>query len=166
MCIRLRIASAEDSDNVTRLLRASYPVLMRDAYEDSILAAALPAMTIAQPALLQSGTYYVAEAAEGTLVGCGGWSKERPGNGEISAGLAHIRHFCVHPDWTGEGIGRALYARCRDDARAAGVTAFECYSTINGEPFYAALGFKRDRIIEVEMPGGIAFPSVRMIMNI
>lgn len=131
-----------------------------------MLAAALPAMTVAQPALLQSGTYYVAESAEGTLVGCGGWTKERPGCREVSAGLAHIRHFCVHPKWTRHGIGRALYTRCRDDARAVGVSTFECYSTINGEAFYAALGFERDGIIKVDMPGGIAFPAVRMIAAI
>jgi len=144
----------------------SYPALMSGAYADSILAAALPAMTVAQPALLLSGTYYVAETAEGKIIGCGGWSKERPGDGAILAGLAHIRHFGVLPEWTRQGVGRTLYMRCRDDAKVAGVTAFECYSSINGESFYAALGFKPDRIINVEMPGGITLPSVRMTATI
>ena len=139
---------------------------MRGAYEDSVLDAVLPVMTVAQPALLQSGTYYVAEAAEGTVVGCGGWTKERPGSGEVSPRLAHIRHFGVHPEWTRQGVGRALYARCRDDAKNAGVNKFECYSSLNGESFYAALGFERDRIIDIEMRGGNTFPSVRMFAGI
>jgi GNAT superfamily N-acetyltransferase len=123
-------------------------------------------MTIAQPTLLRSGTYYLAETSGGILVGCGGWSIERPGSGEVLAGVAHIRHFCVHPEWTRQGVGRALYTRCRDDARDFGVTVLECYSTLNGEPFYAALGFERDRIFAVELPGGIALASVRMIAAI
>ena len=139
---------------------------MRGAYRDSVLTAALPAMTIAQPSLLQSGTYYLAETIGGILVGCGGWSMERPGSGEVLAGLAHIRHFCVHPEWTRQGVGRALYTRCRDDAKNFGVTVFECCSSINGESFYAALGFERDRIVAGELPGGMALPSVRMIAAI
>ena len=46
MSIQVRTASTDDYDGVTRLLRASYPILMHGAYEDSILAAALPAMTV------------------------------------------------------------------------------------------------------------------------
>ena len=166
MCIQLRIASTADSDGVTSLLRLSYPTLMKGAYGDSILAAVLPAMTVAQPALLGSGRYYVAETVERFLIGCGGWSKERPGGGEVSDSRAHIRHFCVHPEWIRKGVGRALYDRCREDAKASGVNAFECYSSINGEAFYSALGFKRDSIIHVEMPGGINVPSVRMIATL
>jgi len=166
LSIELRIASTEDSESVTSLLRVSYPALMGGAYPDSVLAAALPAMTVANTELLVSGTYYLAETVDGTLVGCGGWSRERPGSGEVLAGLAHIRHFGVHPGWTRQGVGRALYGRCRVDAKKAGITAFECYSSINGESFYAALGFKRDRIINVEMPGGITLPGVRMVATI
>jgi len=164
--VLIRIASLRDSDSVTALLRVSYPALMRDAYEDLILNAALPAMTVAQPALLRSGSYYVAETAKGTLVGCGGWTKERPGNGEILAGVGHIRHFGVHPEWTRCGVGQAIYARCREDAKAAGLTNFECYSSLNGEAFYAALGFEHLRKMDLEMLNGIAFPCVHMVTTI
>ncbi len=164
--VLVRNASLEDSDSVTSLLRASYPTLMRGAYEDSLLNAVLPVMTVAQPVLLRSGTYYVAETVEGSLIGCGGWTKERPGSGEVVSGVAHIRHFGVHHERTRQGVGRSLYVRCRDDARRAGVTQFECYSSLNGESFYAALGFERDRIIDVEIADGIAFPSVRMLATI
>ena len=166
MHLRIRTASIEDSDSVTALLRASYPVLMRGAYEDSLLDAVLPAMTVAQPGLLRSGTYYVAEAADGPIVGCGGWTRERPGGNETEPGLAHIRHFGVHLDWTRQGVGRELYTRCQKDARNAGVSKFECYASLNGESFYAALGFKRDRVIDVEMRDGILFPSVRMFVEL
>ena len=136
---------------------------MRGSYEESILNTALPVMTVAHPVLLRSGSYYVAETATGTFVGCGGWTKERPGDREILAGVAHIRHFGVHPEWARRGVGRAIYARCCEDATVAGVEKFECYSSINGEVFYAALGFKRLEEIVVEMPDCGSFPSVHMV---
>jgi GNAT superfamily N-acetyltransferase len=66
-------------------------------------------MTIAQSDLLASGSYYVAEAPDGKIIGCGGWSKERPGTNEIIAKVGHIRHFGVHPRWTRRGVGKALF---------------------------------------------------------
>ena len=123
-------------------------------------------MIAAQPGLLQSGSYYVAEASDGAIVGCGGWTKERPGSREIIAKVGHIRPFGVHPDWIRCGVGTALYARCELDARAAGLSQFECYSSLNGEAFYSALGFRRLAEIEVDMFDGLRFPSVHMVADI
>jgi hypothetical protein len=46
------------------------------------------------------------------------------------------------------------------------VTRLECYSTINGESFYASLGFERVEEILVEMPNGVEFPGVHMVATI
>lgn len=143
------------------MLAASYPALMRDAYPPDLLTACLPLMIRPQPALLASGRFYLA-MIDGAAAGCGGWSLERPGAGETAPGLAHIRHFAVRPDRLRRGVGRALYARCARDAAAAGVDRFECWSSLNGEAFYAALGFETREAVEIPMgPGGL-FPSIRM----
>jgi GNAT superfamily N-acetyltransferase len=81
---------------------------MKAGYDAFFLSAALPLMTRANPTLLQSGTYYLSETQDGTIIGCGGWTFERPGGGEVVPGLVHIRHFATHPDWIGRGIGTAL----------------------------------------------------------
>ncbi len=164
--ISIRPATLADSDAVSALLRDSYPTLMRRAYDRSVLAKTLPFMTVAQPKLLESGSYYVAESSTGAIIGCGGWTRERPDTGEVMAGLGHIRHFGVHTDWTRRGAGRAIYTRCLNDARNAGIQRFECYSSLNGEAFYSALGFVRLGLIEVEMPGGGHLPSVHMAAKI
>ena len=158
----IRVADPTDLDAVTELLEASYPLLLASAYDASLLDAALPAMTRAQPALLASGTYYVAVSPGGRIVGCGGWSRERPGSGETVAKLGHVRHFGTHPDWIRRGVGRALYERCAHDARRAGLARLECYSTLSAEPFYAALGFERVRHIEVAFPSNVEFPGTLM----
>lgn len=160
--VSIRTASLNDRHDVTSLLKESYPALMRHAYDDPVLKAALPLITVAQPALLQSGSFYVAETTDGLIVGCGGWTKERPGTSETRPGLGHVRHFGVHPDWTRRGIGQRLYARCALDAKSEGVQRLECYSSLNGEAFYSALGFENSGRIDVEMAEGIKFPGVLM----
>ena len=119
-------------------------------------------MTKANPKLLESGTYYVAESKDGDIVGCGGWTIERPGDEVIEPGVGHIRHFGTHPSWTMYGIGKGIYAACEAKARSAGITSFECFSSLNAEKFYSALGFKSVRRIDVELRDGVYFPGVLM----
>jgi len=197
--MQVRPATPADATTVTGILAASYPALMRGAYPDSLLERALPLITRANPALLESGTYHLALAEDGEAVACGGWSHRPPERDSREAGeyaarflnraacsksllphrlsgkpvptfphdaLAHIRHFATHPDWTGRGAGRAIFERCEAEARAAGFTRFTCYSSRNGEPFYAALGFRRVREIEVPMGPELRFPSVLMVREI
>jgi N-acetylglutamate synthase-like GNAT family acetyltransferase len=157
-----RIATPDDAVAVQALLQASYPVLMASAYDKAILDPALELMTKANRSLLASGTYYVAEARGGLVVGCGGWTRERPGSGELEAKLGHIRHFATHPAWTNRGIGRAIYQLCEAGARSAGVATFECHASLNGEGFYAALGFESVRRIDIEFAPHVALPCVLM----
>ena len=162
----LRLATPRDADAVSELLRASYPRLMRSAYDEEALAPALELMTKANPSLLNSGTYYLAELATGFLVGCGGWSPEQPGTKRVEPGLGHVRHFAVHPDWTRRGIGRALLESCEGTARAAGVRTFECYSSLNAEEFYRALGFVRIREMDMELKPPVVLRGVLMRRNL
>ncbi len=163
---RIRVSTPADEARVTDLLKASYPALMAPSYHKAVLASAIPLMTRANPKLLSSGSYYVAVGDEGRFVGGGGWTMERPGTGEIAGDLAHIRHFAVRADCTGLGVARAIYTRCETEARTAGVGRFECYSSLNAEGFYGALGFKRIRPISVPMGRDIALPSILMERSI
>ena len=166
--VTIRVATPGDEAAVSAMLGASYGTLMQRHYDKAALAAALPAITKASPTLLASGTYFVAEAGTESklLVGCGGWTHERPGTGELVEGLGHIRHFGVHPNWIGRALGRSIYAACERQARAAGVTRFECYSSLNAEGFYAALGFVVSGRMEIELGPGLTLPSVLMKRSI
>ncbi len=158
----VRPATPDDASAVTALLEASYPVLMTAGYDDATLALALPLMTRANPALLKSGTFYVAETPDGRLVGCGGWTFEHPGSGKTEPGLVHIRHFGTHADWTGRGVGRAIFERCLNDAGSSGARKFQCYSSLNAEGFYTALGFRAVRREAVRMSDELTLPVVFM----
>ncbi|AWB25603.1 GNAT family N-acetyltransferase [Methylobacterium currus] len=159
--ITIRPARPDDGDAVTAVLSASYPVLRAASYEADTLARALPLMVRANPTLLASGSFHLAKRLD-SVVGVGGWTPERPGTGEIEPGLGHIRHFAVHPAWTGCGVGRSLFSACRAHAQECGVPAFECYASLNAEPFYRALGFRAFGRREIPMGGTAAFPAVLM----
>jgi GNAT superfamily N-acetyltransferase len=158
----LRAATPGDGEAVSALLEASYPQLLAPDYDPRLLVAALPLMTKANPRLLASGTYYVAESGSDAVVGCGGWTVEAPGGGGSRPGVGHIRHFAIHPEWTRRGIGRALLDRCVEEARARGVGNLECFSTLTAEAFYRAAGFVTVGPINVPMSPTIALPSVHM----
>lgn len=160
--MRLRVATLEDAEAVAAVLGPSYAELMAVPYAAELFARVLPSISRPNPVLLSSGRYYLVESASGEPAGCGGWSADPPGRKDGDPRRAHIRHFATHPDWTRRGVGRLLYERCAADARAAGFTVFEAWSSLGGEAFYASLGFRSLGRIETEMPGGVRLPAVRM----
>jgi N-acetylglutamate synthase-like GNAT family acetyltransferase len=162
---RIRTATPDDGEAVSTLLSSSYPVLMRSAYDARTLGPALEFMTHAQPALLESGTFYLAQDDAGDIVGCGGWTREYPQDGTIKHGIGHVRHFATHPDWLGHGIGRAIFERCKTAAHDAGIEYFECLASLNAVGFYESLGFIRIREIEVAMGAEVRLPSVYMRLS-
>ena len=157
----LRPAALTDEAAVTALLRASYSTLLRPDYAPDVLEAALPLISRANPALLACPTWFVVESG-GRLVGCGGVTVERPGDGVVEPGVGHVRHVATHPDATRRGVGRMLMAAIDTHARALGLTRLDCFSTLSAEAFYRRAGFETLRPFPVTLPGGVAFPSLHM----
>lgn len=159
--ITIRVATPDDMEPLSVLIAASYATLGEAAYDREKLAAAMPLMSRANPALLASGTYFIAET-NGEMAGCGGWTFEKPGGGERIDGVAHIRHFATHPAHHRKGVARLLLQRCLDEATRAGATMMKSQSTLPAEAFYALAGFRRVRPIDVEVSPGIVLPVIAM----
>jgi hypothetical protein len=87
-------------------LSESYPALLKPDYPPSVLVTALPLITRANPALLRSGTYFVAEDAEGRALAAGGWTYSAPQGGVGPRDLGHIRHVVAHPSMSRAGAWR------------------------------------------------------------
>jgi len=162
----IRLAAPADARAVSDLLLKSYTALLTPAYDAATLDKVLPLITQANPDLLVSGSYYVAVDEKAAIVGAGGWTKHSPTGQNETASNGNIRHFGTDPDLTRKGIGRALMERCLRDAAEAGLMELNCYSTLNGEAFYRACGFRRIEPFTVMLPGGIGFPSVRMVRSL
>ena len=159
--LNIRPAVLADEEALSVVILASYSTLCRGWYADDELALAVPLMSKANPQLLSSGTYYVAELS-GEIAGCGGWSHAPPGGGEIIEGVAHLRHFATHPNHVRQGVARGLIERCCADAQQRGVTLFRCMSSLSAEAFYATLGFRRLGPSEIVLPGDIRLAAVLM----
>ena len=160
--IAIGLAGIADADAVTDLLEASFPELTKDAYDPEILRQALPLICRANPALLSSGTYFIATSPDGIAVGCGGWTPEKPGTISVEPGVGHLRHFATRAGWTGRGVGRRIYDRSEAQARAAGITVFEVYAGLNAEGFYRSLGFSTLGGMTYMLDGQAAYPSIWM----
>jgi GNAT superfamily N-acetyltransferase len=158
----IRVARPDDEPFLNIWLYDSYSAGMVGFYDDGLLARALPLIIKANPELLSSGRFFVAESPSGALLGCGGWTREKPGSNTVTEMLAHIRHFATRPDYCGLGIGRAIFDRCMQQAVLAGVRRFECHSSLNAERFYKSVGFVSGQIIQVPLAEGVTFPVIVM----
>jgi GNAT superfamily N-acetyltransferase len=148
----LRKATRADQSCLERLIARSVRALGARDYRNEQLHAALRGVFGVDTQLIDDGTYFLAEV-DHEIVGCGGWSRRRTlfggdrhaerDDGELdpTVDAAKIRAFFVHPDYSRQGIGRALLMRCEAEARAQGFTNFELMSTLTGVPLYLALGY-------------------------
>ena len=163
--ITIRLSRPSDFAAVDALLSRSFPSLVKADYPPSVVVTALPILSRANPALLASGTYHVAEDADGAILGVGGWTRAGPRGGR-RPGVGHVRHFATHRDWTRRGIGSSVMDRAIEQARGAGIRVLDCMSTRTAVPFYATFGFQTVGPVEVSLRPGITFPAIRMIRRL
>jgi hypothetical protein len=66
----------------------------------------------------------------------------------------------TNPVYARRGVGRLILGLC-EAAAAEGFTRLELWSTLSGEPLYAAYGFRA--LERADLPGGsVPVPAVRM----
>lgn len=167
---KVRPASPSDAEAAHRLLLRSYSTLLPNDYSPEVLEVVLPIITKPSEELLTCGTWYLVEHPDepSELIGCGGWTRRRPGRPRTAENDAtvHLRHFATDPDWTRQGIARAIWQRIRNDLadqQHQQDPPMEVYSTRTGVPFYKSLGFQvMDDDITIAM-GTISFPVVGML---
>ena len=157
----IRPAGKKDLAAIDALLSRSYPALLKRDYPPSVLVTAIPLISRANPALVASGTYFVADAG-GEILGAGGWTPGPPPGGLRRRRVGHIRHVVTDYRQVRKGIGRQLMAHIVSDAVAAGVNQLECFSTLTAKPFYVACGFRTLGPMKVTLREGIDFPAVHM----
>ena len=169
----LRLAVEADVPELERLIPLSVRTLQAASYSPAQMEAALGPVFGVDRQLIRDGTYFVVEE-NGTLIGCGGWSRRRAvfGGDRERAGEdatldpardpARIRAFFVHPDWARRGVGRMILAKCEVAIHAAGFRSAVLVATLAGEPLYATFGYAVAERYEVPIAVGLTLPVVRM----
>ena len=126
--------------------------------------------------LVADQSYLMIDGLHGPIA-CGGWSRRATlfGGDQTKEGPdplldpatqpARIRAFFVDPDHARQGLGRALLDACVAEARAAGFRAMELAATLPGVPLYLACGFHGVEPMELDLPGPVKVPLLRMRME-
>lgn len=151
-----RLATSRDISEIVELMRLSIFENMKAFLSSAEVAAAQETMGVDRT-LIEDETYFVVETvqnAQRVMVGCGGWGKRRTLYGgdhtigrddtysDPAVDAARIRAMYSHPEWIRCGIGTYLLEVSEASARNAGFEKIELGSTLPGEPFYLARGYK------------------------
>jgi GNAT superfamily N-acetyltransferase len=167
------LATDADIPVLEALIPLSVRALQATHYSPAQMEAALGPVFGVDRQIIRDGTYFVVES-DGTIVGCGGWSRRKAvfGGDRERAGEdamidprtdpARIRAFFVHPDWARRGIGSVILRACEEAIRGHGFARAAMVATLSGEPFYARFGYVVDERYEVSMRDGLRLPVVRM----
>ncbi len=151
-----RLAAPADVPRIVELMQASIMENMQDFLSAAEIEAAKETMGV-DMSLIEDQTYFLIETADGgetELVGCGGWGRRKTLYGgdhtvgrddslsDPATDAARIRAMYTHPAWVRRGIGALLLELGESAARDAGFSTIELGSTLAGEPFYLAHGYK------------------------
>ena len=175
--MKLRLATAADLPALHALIPYSVRALSRGHYTDRQIESAIRHVFGPDTRLIGDGTYYVVEADDGTLAGCGGWSRRRTLYGGDQAKTAvddllrpdepaRVRAFFVEPRWARRGVATLLLQVCLEAAAAAGHRSLVLAATLPGEAFYRRWGFSSDERFEQTLPDGTAIAFVRMSRHV
>ncbi len=172
--IELRTATSADVPALNALIEASVRGLQGNDYTTAEIDGALGHALGLDSQLIADGTYFVSEAADGSVVGSGGWSYRTtlcgsdhlPGRASASldpvVDAAKIRAIYVHPKWARRGLGSLILAHCERQAREAGYRRLEMGSTLTGVPLYSLRGYREQERIAIALPNGEELAVVRM----
>ena len=168
-----RLAVPADAPAIAALMERAIVELQRPFLTPEQIAASTLTMGL-DTQLIADGTYFAIED-DGTLVGCGGWSKRATlYGGTHSAALrddrlldpasepARIRAMYTDPAQVRRGIGRLILQLCEQAARGAGFRRLEMMATAAGEPLYAACGYHVIERVERMSPDDVAVPGAVM----
>jgi GNAT superfamily N-acetyltransferase len=166
-----RLATSSDLPNLRRLMATAIDTLQSGFLSPAQVVASRAIMGL-DTQLVDDRTYFIVEA-QGTLAGCGGWSRRATlYGGDHSQGrdaallnpkadAARVRAMYTHPDFARRGVGRLILSLCERAAMGEGFARVELAATMAGVPLYRACGYAPIEAFEDDR-GGVAVPLVRM----
>lgn len=175
MEFQFRVATAEDIPAIRELIAVSVRGLQLE-YSSQEREAALATVFTVDSRLIADETYFLAMADDGTLAGCGGWSKRKTlygGDHQVEAtesalldpakDAAKVRAIFVHPQFARMGLGSSILKHSEDAARAATFSRFEMGSTLAGVALYKQMGYRTVARIQVPVAESMFIEVVRMV---
>jgi len=129
MQITIRRAQLDEADILTEL---SIRSKQSNGYDDTFMAACHNELTVTKK-LLSNNEYWVADI--GHICGCACLSEDVGNTGEVHA-------FFIDPNWKRQGIGKLLWQKLLESAKAKNLKSLHLDADPFAVPFYEAQGFK------------------------
>ncbi len=126
----IRPARHADKDALTELCMRSKK---SNGYDDAFMDACTDELRV-RGSWIAEDDFWVAEAADGALVGCIRLSSDKASGGELETCF-------VAPDYKGKGVGRALFLTLESRAKTIGLRHIELDADPFAEAFYQRMGF-------------------------
>ncbi|MEM8575748.1 MAG: GNAT family N-acetyltransferase [Pseudomonadota bacterium] len=174
--IELRRATMADRDALEEMKERSMSALL-DPHMTPEQSHEMRRITPFDPALIEDGTYYVADV-NGWIAASGGWSRraalfnaDTPRSTDVQFldprfDAAGIRAMYTHPDFARKGLGSLVLATALTAARLAGFRRAQLLATIAGERLYRTAGWKTEERVVVGTGGKAVVPGFRMSREI
>jgi GNAT superfamily N-acetyltransferase len=149
--LKLRLAKTSDISALRELMNLSIAELLKPFLSQAQIEASYAVMGL-DTQLVEDGTYFVVEE-NGTIAGCGGWSRRRRCSAAIipkaatrplldpKKDAARVRAMYTHPDFARRGVGRMILKAGERAAAAEGFRRVELGATAGGAPLYRACGY-------------------------
>ncbi|MGI9487707.1 MAG: GNAT family N-acetyltransferase [Geminicoccaceae bacterium] len=128
MTIEIRRARSDEADFLTDLSMRSK---RSNGYDDAFMEACREELTVTA-SRLEEGEYWVAQSD--VVCGCACLLDVSDGYGEVHA-------FFIDPDFQRQGIGRALWLKLVERAKARDISVLSLDADPAAVPFYRVLGF-------------------------
>jgi GNAT superfamily N-acetyltransferase len=173
----VRPAQPDDLHALHNLVEQSVRGLLREVYTSRQIESSLKYLFGVDPALIEDGTYYLAEV-DGNLAGAGGWSRRSAiyGHGDDQpvapvyldpqVDAARIRAFFVHPNYAGRGVAHELLYLSEAAAYSAGFHKLELIATWKGAPVYQSCGYSTIEEISLTLPDGETLTGLHMMKGL
>lgn len=175
----IRKATIADKPAIEKLIEESVRGLSRDDYDARQIELSIKTVFGVDTELIADETYFVVEAEDGKIAGCGGWSKRKTlyGASVYSASrnselldperdAAKIRAFFIHPEFARKGIGTMILDACEREAKAHGFKSAEMMATLPGVKLYAARGYAGSEEVKVPIGENIDIICIKMRKNL
>jgi GNAT superfamily N-acetyltransferase len=173
--LRPRLATRDDLPALEALVSSAIDQLQQPFLEPAQIVASHTIMGV-DTQLVDDGTYFVVEC-DGTIAGCGGWSRRATMYGgdhtrgrddallDPRTDAARVRAMYTDPRFARRGVGRMVLECCQAAAAAEGFRRLELVATMSGEPLYRSFGFEAVEPFS-DTTTGIAIPLLRMVKSI
>lgn len=157
----VRKAARSDAEAVATVHENSILELALAAYSRDIVSAWAAGKDPEKYQIESDETHFMVAEIDDEIVGFGELRPEAEEYFQADV-EGEIRAIYVHPDFTRQGVGTAIYQELKCEARRLQLDSLGLWASINAREFYEELGFETVEEITHKFGGEVEGPAVEM----